>query len=108
MNALLEKTVLLAPLLATVPVAAVPAHSHLWYDCATVLCVALAALAVLACIYLAFQIWEKQRIIAHYRREEQARARRVSTKRGAYRGRAVSGGTPETTGGTPVPPKEIS
>ena len=46
-------------------------HGHLWYVCATVIIVALAALVVLFCIYWAVKIWERLRIIAHYRREEQ-------------------------------------
>ncbi len=55
------------------------AHSHLWYDCATVICLAVAALVVLFCIYWAVKIWERLRIIAHYRREEKLNCQAAKT-----------------------------
>jgi uncharacterized membrane protein len=57
-------------MIATASSSAPAAHSHLWYDAATVICLALAVLVVLFCIYWAVKIWEQLRIIAHYRREE--------------------------------------
>ena len=59
------------------------AHSHLWYDAATVICLALAVLVVLFCIYWAVKIWEQLRIIAHYRREQRDAALQHKTHHAA-------------------------
>ena len=51
--------------------AAIPAKHGLQYYALTIIVVALAILLVLKLIYWALNVWEKWRIIAHYRREEQ-------------------------------------
>ena len=50
--------------------AAIPAKHGLQYYAFTILILALVLLACLKLIYWALNVWEKWRIIAHYRRQE--------------------------------------